>query len=373
MPKATDTKEVPDNYSKDALRVLEAMSLDDNLEILGSMSLRSQQYAGDYDAYEVVHLSGTSLQAALKDGAKRLQKSIRGLKELPETYIGDIKAGVVAKWRIIPANAYVSGGSIKNFDVAKARERIDVLFSEEVITEAEAKEAHKLLPSSLDYKQFLVARDTLKYHIVRWTPKEVLAGTKKLIDGTPFSLEDAINSPGITKVDAISWVDGNRFTDFSCIYQFRYRGKVLNDEPIDVERSLKESIVAMKEEGNHFKALKRVFALAKLKGNTKLVEKLVPILNSDLGRLYHVVGDIRTLQTLLEDHKPPSEDVRFEIDQFKRRLSTIYTLKDYLAKENDILRAIDKTLSLPVERLLPALEELGDTLDGVLQRAAARV
>ena len=53
-----NVKEYPDNYPADAVRILDAMSFGKGLVLLGSMSLRSQQYAGDYDGFEQVKMKG---------------------------------------------------------------------------------------------------------------------------------------------------------------------------------------------------------------------------------------------------------------------------------------------------------------------------
>jgi hypothetical protein len=365
----TTRKTYPDNYSDDAVRVLDTMAFGPNLEIMGSMSLRSQQFAGDFDGFEIVNLKAPTLQAALHAAARKFQTNIRDLKKMENTFVDDIKAGGIPEWRIIPFQSYVSGGKIQNFDVDKAAHHVDELQEAKVITGEEAKEARALLRKPITPERYLQAKDTLKYHVVRWTPAEVARGSKRLRDGRTFTLEEAFTSPGITKLDVVSWVEGNRFTDFSIIYQFQYKGKVLNEEPIQVERALKENIVALQLEGDFFKSLKRTYSLAKLDGNKELMAELTTVLNGDLGRLYHVIGDLRTLKLLLEEHDPDAEEVRFEIDQFKRRLSNVYTLKDYLKKEPAILQVIHKALSTPLQRLPPILGRLAETLDRILQRA----
>lgn len=364
-------KTFPANYSDDVASTLRAMAFGPNLKVLGSMGIRSQQYAGDFDGYEVVELKGRTLPVALAAAKRKFQSIVGDLKKKENTFVGDIKAGAIPEWRVIPLSAYLDDGVIRNFDVDKAEEKVDELEEAKIITAEESKEARSLLKKPITPSKFLEAKNNIKFHIVRWTPAEIARGSKRLRDGRTFSLEEAFTSPGITKLDVISWVEGNRFTDFSVIYQFRYKDKVLNEEPIQVKKSLKENIVGLQLEGDLFKSLKRMFALAKLEGNKELLAELTPVLNSDLGRLYHIIGDLRTLKTLLEEHDPEAEEVRFEIDQFKRRLSNIYTLKDYLRKEPAILQVIHKALNTPLQRLPPILDSLAETLNRILQRATA--
>lgn len=358
MPKKPEllTKKYPENYPADAVKILNAMSFTDgkSLRILGSMSLKAQQYAGDYDGYEVVELHEKTKEGALHKLATRFKQMVRHLQSLPNTYIGDIKAGSVEDWRVIDKDS---------FNVTESKKRIQGLLSKGVISKDEAKDALEILGQ----KNELLAKSKIKFHIVRWTPEEVLAGKKTLRDGSQMTLEKAFHTPTIAKMDVIGFVQNNRYTDFSVIYEFRNKDTVLNPDKVDIEKSLKENIVAYEREGNYFKAMKRRFALAKYKGDEKEVVRLTPILNSDLGRLYHVIGDIGTLESLLEDHKAPLDKIRYEIDQFKNRLANIYTLKDFLRNESHILTEIQSILHKPRDKILEPLSKLGDELEEYLQ------
>lgn len=362
------TKDYPSDYPTDAIAILDAMSMDTKMTLVGSMSLRSQQYAGDYDGYEVVDMKGKTEQCLVKL-RQRFQSNIKELRSMPNVFIGDIKAGVVDAWRVIPRTAMVRNEKIEGYNATACRRVVDDLLKSKVITPTEAKEAHALLKDQPSVPEFLLAKDKIKFHILRWSVPEVLANYKELRGGGHITLEQAFHTPGITKLDVIGLVANNRFTDFSVIYEFRCNGKVLNPEPIEIRASLEESILAYLAEGNYFKVLKRIFALSKLLNDKKALEELTPILNSDLGRLYHIVGDIGTLINLLDEHKRvPLALIRFEIDQFISRLSNIYTLKDYLAKDDQIIGNIKRILKLPESRLKGELEKLKEELDSILQK-----
>jgi hypothetical protein len=175
--------------------------------------------------------------------------------------------------------------------------------------------------------------------------------------------------PGITKLDVIGLVQKTRFTDFSVIYEFKWKSEVLNPEPIEVESSLEESVAEFLAEGNYFKVLKRLFAIAKYKDDTKAADLLTNVLNSDLGRLYHIVSDIGTLRTLIEEHsKVPDSIVRYEISELKARLGNIYTLTGFLKRENGVLRRIQLLLKKPLREMGSGLERLQDVLYSILQK-----
>lgn len=359
-----------DAYPDDVLRVLEAMSIGDELHLVGSMSLRSQQYAGDFDAYEVVSMKEKTDEEALYKLAKRFQEVVKEVKGLPDTYITDIKAGIKESWRVLPANASIKDGKVHSFDREDALAKIKELEETKIISPSEAKEAAALLPSRLTAQAFLEAKDKLKFHIVRWTPIEVSKNKKVLRDGSTMTLEEAFSSPTVTKLDCVSLIQRNRFSDFSCIYEFQNNGRVLNPAISDLGASLKEDIEAYKASGNYFKALKREFALAKYKDDKKRMAELTDILNSDLGRLYQVVSDIKTLLEVLEIPKTNPKLIRYEINQFKSRLSNIYSLPEYLSKESKLFKRLDSLMKLPKARMVAPLEKIAAELETVLQSAA---
>ena len=358
------TKEYPEDYPADAIAILDAMSMGNNIHLVGSMSLRSQQYAGDYDGYEVISHQGKT-RTFLTTLRERFQSNIKKLRAMKYVYVGDIKAGVVEEWRIIPKTAYVKN-KLVGYNATACRSRVQQLLEEKVLTESEAKEAFGLLKDQLKPSDFLIARDKLKFHVLRWTVKDVLDNCLHY-RGRSFTLEEAFPTPGITKLDVIGLVQNNRFTDFSVIYEFHCTGVVLNPEPINIKVSLTESIISYTAEGNYFKVLKRLFALSKFQNNTKMLEELNPILNSDLGRLYQIVSDMDTLLSLFE-RKPPMSIIRFEIDQFIYRLSTIYTLKSYLKKDDAIVASVRRISTLPDSKIEPALQKVRDELYIILQQ-----
>lgn len=323
-------KRLPDDYASDVVGILRKMSFTNllHLKVMGSGALKSQVFAGDYDAYEQVPIKSIS------SAVNKFQSIIQDLLDTPLTYIGDIKAGSVEEWRVVRDD--------EPYNSTKIKKKLKDLWDSKVISTEEYKSADAMLKPKITDHEFIEIKRDLRFHIVRWTPKEVLKGFKILHDGRTFTLGEAFQSPTITKLDVISWVQGNRFTDFSIIYEFVKDGKVLNPAMVDIEKSLKENIIALLHEKDYFKMAKRMFALARFKGQGRMVSLLSPMFNGDLGRLYIVYGDIGTLEYLVENqHSLPSKRIQFEIDQFKNRLGNVL-LPKYLAEEPEIIDTIEK-------------------------------
>lgn len=335
MSGITRLKEYPNGYSEDALRILNTMSFTNgkDVKILGSMSLRSQIYAGDYDAYETVSTKG-SKETALKDLVKTFKQIVKDIQKIPNTYIGDIKSGSIEEWRIID----------ENFNYKKSIEKLKELYDANIISkELFERGKQKIHPNPTKLEVLALQRE-FRPNVLRWSPKEVMLGFKKLQDGRKFTLEEAFQTPIITKLDVVSWVQNNRFTDFSMIYEFKHNSTSLNKETSNIEESIKKNIFVLFHEKNYFKMAKRMFSLAKYKKYQKILETLSHLFNGDAGRLYMVYGDIGTLLSLLESNETISQQkLDFEIDQFKNRLSNI-TFEKYISKEHQIFHFIDAIL-----------------------------
>jgi hypothetical protein len=330
-------KDYPTGYPTDASEILRNMSFTNgkNVRIVGSMALRSQIYAGDYDAVEVVNLTGTK-QLVVRDLVKKFKQIIKDLNTIPNTYIGDIKSGSIEEWVIIH----------DEYNYEKSIKKLEELHKQKIISNDEYDDGKKRIKPTVSKLELLALRRDFRPNIIRWKPRDILLGFKILKDKRKFTLAEAFQTPTITKLDVVSWVQNNRFTDFSMIYQFKNNGNIMNPVKTDIETSIRENIFMLHHEGNYFKMAKRMFALAKFKGYIDVLEKLSPLFNGDVGRLYMVYGDIGTLENLIEntDNLPYSKII-FEIDQFKGRLSNI-SLDKYVNKENELFTLIDKLTSI---------------------------
>ena len=95
-------RKYPSTYPSDAVAILDAMSFSegDDVKVIGSMSLRSQLYAGDYDADEDVKRTGDS-KKVLDELSKEFANIMLRLKKIPKAVIGDIKAGSIEAFRVL--------------------------------------------------------------------------------------------------------------------------------------------------------------------------------------------------------------------------------------------------------------------------------
>ena len=338
-------KDYPDTYSKATYEIIKKMSFNPkNVSVMGSMAIRSQLYASDFDLYEVV--SKPSITSIVSG----FQKIVKSLLDTPNVYIGDIKAGNIKDWSIIDEEAYFKDGEIFGYDSGESRARLEKLFGDKVISKEIYELGQKILVPNPNIIQLREIIKQLRPNIIRWKPDEVLAGSKKIgADETrSYTLEEAFKSPSVIKLDVIALIHGI-FQEFSIIYDFRIRNRRINDYRMNPVESISNDIQFYSATKNWFKVLKRLFSLTNYRlqnfksGRSKqvdILEKLNDILTSDIGILYQVIGDLTSMLYIGENYTIPSKRFEEEIDLLRDRISNVYSVNEYLIAEKSILHKL---------------------------------
>ena len=355
----------PDNFDSDVVRVIKAMSFDDsNVKVAGSVSYRSNLYWSDYDLIEVVKAK------SVNDIVRRFKAIVRRLSGMSNVYVGDIKCGEISEWRVIDEMAYVKDGRVYGYDKADAIAKLNKLKTDGVITGVERLKAQRLLkekPSVLELEQI---KKDVRFHILRWKVKDVMAGYVEY-RGRRVSLRDAISSPALFKIDTVAYIDG-MYVDFSIIYDCRVGGERVNDFRVNPRLTLEMDIDAYSAKGEWFKVAKRMFSLANMnyeegKPSADLINKLIVILNSDLGILYQVISRINTIIGYDEVGRISKRRLKDEIDDFKMVLGNVYSSNAYLKAEDGILAKIEKILSMDsVDMMVDELKKIERRLSEIL-------
>lgn len=132
-------------------------------------------------------------------------------------------------------------------------------------------------------------------------------GSKKKFYEPMFSygqFEDAVKTLDYIKLDYVVWVeDFGRLQELSVVYSF---GDAIGNT--ELIRDIKADYVKYKAEGNKYKALKRLFSIARLQGNKGLMVLLSTLFNSHTGQLYSLLSNLQAIMLLLE-RRPVEDDV----------------------------------------------------------------
>jgi len=373
----TETKDYPRNYPKDALAVMKDMSFSKgkNVEVMGTMSIRSLLYASDFDCVEIVDKkSPTQI-------VKEYQQIIRNLLKRPKTYIGDIKCGEIQEWRVIDESAYFKGGVIYGYNRDKSFKKLQELYDTNVISKKELEDGQQLLVKDPSPEELRTILKILRFSVLRWKTKDILNGYLTLRTGEKYPLEKAIQDPALFKMDVIALMNDGMFQEFSMIYDLRVKGRRLNIHRVDTLQNLSRDIVFYSYAKNWFKVLKRLFSyfnyIFKYVSNGKveaveILEKLYEILNSDLGILYSITQDLQVLSFLIENEKDvPMNQIKEEVEGFVDRLANVYSVNAYLAQEPKILAKIHQIVSgrSNPENVNEDLLTLDEKVSAILSRA----
>jgi hypothetical protein len=322
------------------------MSFTQNIEIIGSANLRSQLFTGDIDIKEVIK-SNKSIKAFSEELSLKFQKMIKNLINMKDVFIGDIKLGEIKEWQIINDDTLIKNDRVINYNQSESLKKLNELSLLKVVDNNQYNEIEKLLKFQITPDDLIELKELCKFHIIRWKPSEVLEGYKVLPTKTIYTLIYAFESKATDKLDIVYWFN-NRYIEMSINYYFYSKNKLINKTD-NIEESLKQNIYALYHQGKYFKMAKRIFSLLKIKIDNTLIKKLTTLFNSDLGKIYQIIGDIGTIDYLLENKKHLSKiKIHYEIDQFKYRLSNVSVSK-YMAERfriidliNDAVKTNDK-------------------------------
>jgi len=375
----TKEKEYPENFSNEVQSVIKMALFNPSgkgLSIMGSMGLRSQKYASDYDLFEVVRVN------SIDQLETRFKRIVRNLVADKKIFIGDIKLGNYEPWRVVNENAYFVNNELYGYDAEVSRKRLTDLHEKGVISKEVYDEGMRLLVDKPTIMEWNAIKKDLRFNIVRWRPKEVLEGKKVLFDGkTTYTLRDALQAKSLFKMDFFALMSDGIFQEFSIIYDVRLRGKRLNIFPVNVEVKLREDMSYYAQKGEWWKFLKRFFSLTNFllrtgRGNKTDNEQalvvLNQLLNSDLGIIANLRGDIEALGYVMESEDAgliTIQRAKEEVDDFTDRLANVYSLNEYLKAEPELLSDIEKILKSKSKKpIVKTLEEMYEKLTTILNK-----
>jgi hypothetical protein len=334
-------KAYPDNYSKAVTNVIEKIAFNKGKDAIpiGSASLRSQQYAGDIDINQFLPKSFMAKAGPV------FQTMIRDLLNEKDIYIGDIKCGYIDKWLIVEDDVITDGEKVLNMQKAKSLTAVRQAVADRALSEKEGNEAIKLIEAGPTPTGLFRLREIAKIAVLRWTPKEILDGKKELVNGKTITLQEAINTDGLFKLDIVAWI-AERFIDLSIIYFFSGSINAKIDE--ETKKALADSFYEEQAEGNYYKACKRLFALSLAENIEKPIVLLNELFNSDYGRLYLLKSDLTVIEYLLENIENVSVDrIKLELDNMRARFGLIYDVPEFLRAEPTILGRLLRAEKLP--------------------------
>lgn len=276
------------------------LSVAGKYRVVGSSSYKSIRYNNDYDLDEVYSKTKTS-KAVLDKILSIFQDIFQTAEKNPNLYITDFKAGIDSN------------------------------------------------------------REAL-----RWNKNDINRGFKQLKNGKLVTFQDILLTKSVIKLDLVDYLDGY-FTEISEMYFFKF-GSHTNyyEDEFEKEHMLTELKIntnSLLEEGNYFKALKRLFSYLSIKDQVKYKDELIRLIhffNSNVGLIYKAKSELDVLLLLLQNEfrKPPLKDIFNTLQIVKQNLSGVFEIS-----LKDVTTMIDKIcLYDSYSAVIKALKELSDYL-----------
>ena len=358
MEKIYETKEY---YTRDVLKEIKLYTLDKRSEegarVIGSLSYRSGN-ASDCDLYEtVIRDNKNDLIRLFKSG---IQKIVNDLMMENKQYFLEVKLG------LDPFFKNIGYGRCSNDNYIVDNEFFDkmYIFHMKKLISNEEFENINLVKRTYPRRQLefeLIKGIMRKHTVLRWTAREIFNGFKVLenLGGKyKYTIEQAVCDKSQINVEGIFINGDNIYSDCSNFFVLEYGDGEkhllnLSDEALyDAynyrRENLKESTYTLtysQVQPNLFKALKRMLSFGRSFKMLDLIEKVYPIINSQLGQLYQMTSQMKTIMKIIKEHgvKPLQLDPMYnQLDKIRFKLQELIFID---ADFSEVFELINKVLS----------------------------
>lgn len=361
-----------DSLTKSARDALNTLRLDkSDFQIMGTFGLKNAPYAGDIDSQQFVYAC-CDKPSAVAQIVHYLQDTIRNVVKKKGYYLADLKAGLDIRYLIGIGDLIgnkIKGYKIINYHPVEVAQKVKTLYQSGLLSNEEYKKLAKLIKPKLTKNDYEEIHEILRKHfVVRWTAQDILNGYKMLPKGVRLTLPEAIQQQTVIKIDIWGEVDG-RFIEMSTFIVPVVRYSNGKKEIINGDMRMSEFDPAVRKEVDKFyandkvlKMAKRMFSLARFRQDNKVIQAVLPLLASSVGKISQIIGDADTANEMIQKLNNPPLDVLIpQFDNMKQRLSSI---PDISFNEDLLYRLIDtivysyQTLSKnQINELVEALHE----------------
>jgi hypothetical protein len=310
------------------------------LILYGSHTYKGNVLAGDVDCMQLININ---------EQAKALQWIMNSLLYTKSEYnniiyfLGDIKCGLVTKFKSLAS--YI--GTFKDkkvigydYDACKYAFNLSNDFTESGLTLPKKVETKKEIIEYL--KVYQLAHDLITR---RWTPQEIIQGYQVEEDNKEYSLNEAVRESQLTKYDMYAIVNSlyiectNTLIDNSKTEEKNIKDDFKNGIILNM-------LIQYYVKDNKLKALKRMYALARMDKNINLCLLLHDLTQRSLvGKYNEVINHLKVFIFILENYSGtfalnPNKE-RFS--RLGRHIKTIQSLiqKIYNPYDKYLTRIID--------------------------------
>jgi hypothetical protein len=317
------------------------------IQFYGSFNLRIQPYPSDIDTMNHVYIDADKIES-LGIIQKGIQKIARKLDK-GDKFFTDFKCGTYydnpdesMHWtrgevlkgkrdpKIIDYNGNKLSEDQKDQYIYNSLIEVDVSYDETAADLAKSE--------VIDKEKFIkICKLKGNKSVIGDNGKEIPIEKYKLKKG-----EQYVKYFPLCKMDMVAkYYDV--YLEVTCVYFFECKDgpinyKELNDKLLTDE--LAEETYKQEHEGKTFKAIKRIYANARLRKDIKTIRKIEKLLVSNVSKLSSIGSDISTISLLIELKK--KIDIEFTIDELQRMKDKLGTILDLKINDNKFYQTLDK-------------------------------
>lgn len=370
------------SYSQEVLDNIHLISINqDKSEPFGSAVYRIQKYPGDVDVYEIYE-SNKSIKQLAKDFVSSLKKIVKDIKKNKLHYYSEVKAGIDERYDIdigkLENNIFYINPDLHSI--------VEIYYFRKLITKEEYNIIINILNKntkldSTDYE--IIYNIFRKYRVLRWSSDEIIKGIKKLPNNKKISLNDALLDKTFVKIDMIAVIN-NKFVEVTNFFILVKKNNVTgNFETINLDYDFinYDDRMAQQDTGlrkeieklyfsntyySPFKMLKRIYALARSRGDIYTLNKVIPFVSSNASLLYQIKSELDAIMIVLERSiSKPIKTINYSLDNLKNRIASVIEIpNNELIEINELINLSIKTNKLPQK--INILKELKNILIQVI-------
>lgn len=361
-----------DSYNNDTVKALYLLAINPDIQsIYGSASYRMQLYPGDVDANEFVN-NNTPKDLSILSMTKNLQQIISKIINTDGYYVSEIKVGVdkifenlkIGHLKYTPKKI-----KIIDYDEDVLNNQIDELYNNYYLTKNEYSEIKKYLVPNISVDNYNILSEILRNKLIlRWSPEEILKGIKKLSPNRYKSLYDSLYDKTMVKIDMLAPINGKyiEVTNFFILQYVNRKGETHNinipdDFLLNIMNSLKSEVQKLyfnKLFFNPLKMSKRLWSMARLKKDMKMINKITPLLRSDASLIAQINSELETVLLLFKKFDNlPLGYIYNQLNNLKPRLSSLIEIE---IDEEYIFSTLDKITNnnFNTEKIIKYLEKI---------------
>lgn len=329
-----------ESYPNNVNKAIKLVSVNKSY-VIGSYGYKIQQYPADIDLIEEIKLSG-SLKEILMDLQKKIMKIVEKIIKSPNAYIGELKAGIDDAY-FIEEIGYIENGKIKGYNKDILLKKVNNLQEIGFLDENEYMIIIENAEETIDLINYFAINDVLRSHyILRWHEQDLINGYLDLIGNRRISFLQALSYKTMIKIDSWQFLNG-RYTEVTNFFIVSYFDEKKKKHYLDVEDDFKDpknkadsllidiiKLLYYQPSYNPFKAIKRMWSLARILDREDVLLALEPIITSEVSRASQIISELSTLIDILDTVKNPKlKNFSFQVNQLKPRIT-------YLTNEMDI-------------------------------------